>query len=175
MKNLKYALILFMGALLIINVSGCKRRPRAGSGVGDGTSPIRGLPGDNIYAEGLGTRAGFGGEHIEGQFEPVLFAFDSAQVAEAERWKLEEVATYLRRNPGANVIVEGHTDERGSRAYNLSLGERRALASRAYLIGLGVDGSRLQTRSYGAERPAAHGHNEEAWRQNRRSEFIVTQ
>lgn len=175
MKTLKYALMMFVGAMLIINVGGCQRRPRSERGAGDRASGIGGLPGDNIYAEGLGTRDGFGGEHVEGQFEPVLFAFDSAQVPEGERWKLEEVATYLRRNPNVNVIVEGHTDERGSRAYNLSLGERRALAARAYLIGLGIDGSRLQTSSYGAERPAVMGHNEEAWRQNRRSEFIVTQ
>ncbi len=174
MKNLKYALVLLMGVLLIVNVGGCKRRPRDGRGVGGGTTGVGGLPGDNIFTDGLGPRSAFDGEHIEGQFEAVLFAFDSAQIAEPERWKLEEVAAYMRRNPSVNVIVEGHTDERGSRAYNLSLGERRALAARAYLIGLGIDGSRLQTRSFGAERPVAFGHNEEAWRQNRRSEFIVT-
>lgn len=176
MKNAKYILILFMGVVMALSVTGCKRRPRdGGPGGRDGISPIRGQAGDNIFSEGLGTRAGFDGEFIEGQFEPVLFAFDSAQIADGERWKLEEVAAHMRRNPRVNVIVEGHTDERGSREYNLSLGERRALASRAYLIGLGVDGSRLQTRSYGAERPAAFGHNEDAWRQNRRSEFVITQ
>ncbi|NCC31563.1 MAG: peptidoglycan-associated lipoprotein, partial [Chloroflexia bacterium] len=76
----------------------------------------------------------------------------------------------LKRNPATRMIVDGHCDERGSNEYNLALGERRALAVRAYLIGLGLDGSRIQTRSFGEERPAAFGSDESAWRLNRRGE-----
>ncbi len=176
MIKLRYFLMCLIGISMVMSVTSCQRRGARGAGTGaDGVSPIRGMPGDSIYGEGLGSRAGFDGEFIEGQFEAVLFAFDSSQIQESERHKLEDVARHLRRNPNAVVIIEGHTDERGSREYNLSLGERRALASRAYLVGLGIDGNRIQTSSYGPERPAASGHNEEAWRQNRRTEFLVSQ
>lgn len=176
MIRLRYFLLCLIGMSMVMSVTSCQRRGARGEGTGaDGVSPIRGMPGDSIYGEGLGSRDGFGGEFIEGQFDSVLFAFDSSQIQESERPKLEEVARHMRRNPNAMVIVEGHTDERGSREYNLSLGERRALAARAYLVGLGIDGSRIQTSSYGAERPVDPRHNEEAWRLNRRSEFLVSQ
>jgi len=71
------------------------------------------------------------------------------------------------------VIVEGHCDTRGSREYNLALGERRGLAARAYLIGLGVDASRLQTKSYGEEQPIDTGGSESAYQQNRRAHFSI--
>ena len=174
MNKYKCLFVLSLAVLLVLNVTGCKRRPGAGPGE-TGVSPIGAWDSDHIFGEGLGPRFGEDGQYIEGQFPPVLFAFDSAQIAPAERAKLDEVARHLRRHPNVNMIIEGHTDERGSREYNLSLGERRALATRAYLIGLGIDGARLQTRSFGQERPAAMGHNEEAWRQNRRSEFVITQ
>ncbi len=174
MRMVRIVFMIVVGVAVGLGVTGCKKRGAAQTGPG-GVSPIGGVHGDSIYGEGLGPRFGMDGDYIEGQFQPVYYAYDSAQVSAAERGKLEEVAEYLRRNPGANIIVEGHCDERGSREYNLSLGERRALAARAYLVGLGIDGSRIQTRSYGSERPAAFGHNEEAWRQNRRAEFVVTQ
>ncbi len=174
MRKLRKLFLIMMGVAVVLTVNGCQQRRAAETDPGV-VSPIDGVYGDDIYGEGLGPRFGEDGEYIEGQFEPVLYAFDSAQIPSAERPKLEEVATYMRRNPQANLIVEGHTDERGSREYNLSLGERRALAARAYLVGLGIDGARIQTRSYGQERPAAFGHDEEAWRQNRRAEFVVTQ
>ncbi|NLB59664.1 MAG: OmpA family protein [Lentisphaerae bacterium] len=107
------------------------------------------------------------------QVENVLFDYDSAQIQAAERFKLEMVADYLKhQNPKAGVIIEGHCDERGSAEYNLALGERRALAARAYLIGLGVDGDAIQTRSLGKEVPLDAGHDESAWRLNRRDEFV---
>ncbi len=165
--------MIMVGVAVGLGVTGCKKRGAA-EGRSGAVAPIGGLHGDSIYGEGLGPRFD-DGEFIEGQFQAVYYAYDSAQISATERAKLEEVAEYLRRNPQVNLIVEGHTDERGSREYNLSLGERRALAARAYLIGLGIDSGRLQTRSYGQERPVAFGHNEEAWRQNRRAEFVIAQ
>lgn len=106
------------------------------------------------------------------KYDAVMFDYDSAQIRESERPRLEAVADYLKKNSGVGVIIEGNCDERGSAEYNLALGERRALAARAYLIGLGVDGSLLQTKSYGEERPANAGHDESAWRVNRRDEFV---
>jgi peptidoglycan-associated lipoprotein len=106
------------------------------------------------------------------QFAASLFDYDSAHVIESERAKVDAAVEYLRQNPALNVIIEGHCDERGSADYNLALGERRALAVRAYMIGLGVDPSRIQTKSYGKEKPVALGHDESAWRFNRRAEFV---
>lgn len=108
-----------------------------------------------------------------GQFEPVYFAYDSSQVTSEELGKLELAADALNQSSDARMIVEGHCDERGSREYNLALGERRALAVRAYLTNLGIDGERVQTRSMGEESPAAPGHDEASWSLNRRAEFLI--
>ncbi len=106
-------------------------------------------------------------------FDPVYFAYDSSQVNPEEAGKCEAVADYLNKGKGQGVIVEGHTDERGSRDYNLALGERRALAVRDYLINLGVDPASIHTKSLGEEMPEAAGHDESAWRQNRRAVFAI--
>ncbi|QBG49338.1 peptidoglycan-associated lipoprotein Pal [Verrucomicrobia bacterium S94] len=105
--------------------------------------------------------------------DPVYFAYDSSQVNPEEAGKVEKVAELLNKNKWQGVIVEGHTDERGSREYNLALGERRALAVRDYLISLGVDPSKIQTKSYGEEMPDNMGHDESAWRANRRAVFAM--
>jgi len=98
----------------------------------------------------------------------VYFDFDSFAVKASERPKLEKIAAWLGENAGAKVVLAGHTDSRGTVQYNLALGERRAIATRDYLLGLGVDASRLTTISYGEERPAQQGDNETAWQANRR-------
>lgn len=105
--------------------------------------------------------------------EPVFFAYDSSQVNPEEAGKCEEVAALLKKGKYAGVIAEGHGDERGSREYNLALGERRSLAVRDYLISLGVDPSVIQTKSFGEEMPGNMGHDESAWRKNRRVEFAL--
>jgi peptidoglycan-associated lipoprotein len=124
---------------------------------------------------GLPPRDGFDTGKIvaAGQFDAVRFAFDSAQVDDTERAKVEAAAEFLKSNPSSLATLEGHCDERGSAEYNVSLGERRALAVRAYLTNLGIDGSRIQTKSYGAERPKDPGHDENAWGVNRRVEFVI--
>jgi peptidoglycan-associated lipoprotein len=106
------------------------------------------------------------------QVDAVYFAYDSFQVRSAELSKVERVAEMMRSDAGLTLVTEGHCDERGSNEYNMSLGEHRALAIRANLVTLGVDGSRIQTRSYGEEQPADPGHGDAAWRMNRRVEFI---
>lgn len=164
--------------LLVLMVSavamtGCKKKPKAGSGI-DATSGIGGITGSDIYGSGLGERPD-GLSEIASQFGVVYFDFDSAQVNPGERSKVEAVAEYLKSNSAIGVIVEGNTDERGSNEYNLALGERRALAVRAYLVSLGIDAGRIQTKSYGEERPVALGHDDGAWSQNRRAEFQLFQ
>ncbi len=113
---------------------------------------------------------------VEGvKFAPVYFALDSYALAPSEGAKADQVAQHLLANAGHVLVVEGHCDERGSNEYNLALGENRALALRDYLTRLGVSGDRIQTRSYGEEKPAVAGAGEEAWRLNRRGEFALYQ
>jgi len=113
-------------------------------------------------------------ERVTGvSFEPVYFGYDSSQLAPVEIAKIEQVAQHLMQNGGQVMVVEGHCDERGSNEYNLSLGEQRANSIRTYLINLGVDGGRVQTRSFGEEKPASPGHSESSWHLNRRGEFAV--
>jgi len=103
----------------------------------------------------------------------VQFGFDSSTIAPDQRSKLETVATYLKQNADMNIYILGHTDERGTADYNRALGERRAIACRDYLIGLGISGKRVGTLSYGFERPLDKVNNEKAWALNRRCEFGI--
>lgn len=151
--------------------SGCKLgRGNRNGGVG-GDEPLNpiGLGDDGSFA--LGPRGEFGVPITNARFDPVYFGYDSFQIDGVERMKIESVADYLLANPQVTVLIDGHCDERGSREYNLSLGEHRALAVRAYLISLGVAGDRIQTRSFGEEMPVNPGTGEMAWSENRRGEF----
>jgi peptidoglycan-associated lipoprotein len=103
----------------------------------------------------------------------VFFDFDRSDLRPEARATVEALAAWLGSYPAVTLTIEGHCDERGTREYNLALGERRANAVRDYLIALGVDAGRLNTISYGKERPAVLGSNEEAWAQNRRAVFVV--
>ena len=107
-------------------------------------------------------------------FQPVFFALDSSEVDSAGQQALNANAEILKRYPTWVITVEGHADERGTAEYNLALGERRAMAARTYLVSLGISGDRLRTVSYGKEFPFDPGHNEEAWAQNRRAQFVLT-
>lgn len=103
----------------------------------------------------------------------IFFDFDQYNVDAEDMATLQSQATWLRANPAVRVIVEGHADERGTRDYNLALGERRANSAKNYLATLGIDPSRIQVISYGKERPAALGSTEEAYAQNRRAVTVV--
>ena len=103
----------------------------------------------------------------------VFFGFDTAVLDPEARRTLDRQAEWLRLFPEVALVLEGHCDERGTREYNLALGERRAHAVREYLIAQGIAPSRLRTISYGKERPYALGHNDEAWALNRRSVSVI--
>ncbi len=105
--------------------------------------------------------------------ETVYFAFDSSAIPSGERAKLEKAAQWMAENPDRSLLLAGHCDERGTEEYNRGLGERRALAIREYLIGLGISPQRLHTISYGKDRPAAPGHSEADYVRNRRVELGV--
>ena len=103
----------------------------------------------------------------------VFFDFDQSDLTLEGREKLAGNAKLLKAASGVSIVVEGLCDERGTTEYNLGLGERRAHAVKTYLVSLGVSADRIRTISYGEEKPFAIGHNEEAWKQNRRAHFDV--
>jgi peptidoglycan-associated lipoprotein len=157
-------------AVMVAGAAGCRSKGGpAGAGGEDVLDPLNPL--DGGYS--LAPRGEFGTPITDVQFENVAFSYDSFKIADSERRKIEEVANYMLRSPDVTVVVDGHCDERGSREYNLSLGEHRALAVRAYLISLGVAGDRIHTRSFGQEQPLDPEHNEAAWSKNRRGAFSL--
>jgi peptidoglycan-associated lipoprotein len=103
----------------------------------------------------------------------IFFSFDRSDVSPEAREILTRQADWLRRYPNVTVTIEGHCDERGTREYNLALGERRAQAAKNVLVALGIPASRISTISYGKERPAVVGSTEEAYAQNRRAVTVV--
>jgi peptidoglycan-associated lipoprotein len=105
--------------------------------------------------------------------EDILFEFDSASLSVEAQEILRAKAAWLRENPRARVIIEGHCDERGTNEYNLALGDRRAFSAKSFLVDLGIADSRLTTISYGEERPIDTSPTEEAWAKNRRDHFVI--
>lgn len=112
-------------------------------------------------------------EREEFENRDVLYPYDSYVLTVEARAILEDKARFLRKNPDVRVFIEGHCDERGTREYNLALGDRRAQAARRYLVGLGIAPERMRTLSYGKERPIDPGHDESAWSRNRRAHLAI--
>lgn len=134
----------------------------AGSTSGVETASLSGAPSPGSQAD-LAVNVG----------DRVFFAFDRYDLSVDARTILEKQAAWLERNTSVTATVEGHTDERGTREYNLALGERRANSMRDYLVALGINANRLQTISYGKERPVNPASGDEAWGKNRRSVMVV--
>ncbi len=158
--------VLVLIACLLV-VAGCAR-----------TSPEDPSLSGSISQQGIGSGTGTfaPGSQAALQAEAgdtVYFAFDSSVIRPESQAVLRQQAVWLQRNPNARVTIEGHTDERGTREYNLALGERRANAVRSFLIAEGVAPDRIRTISYGKDRPVALGSNEQAWAQNRRGVTVV--
>jgi len=105
--------------------------------------------------------------------DTVNFDFDSAELTVSARSTLNRQAAFLSLNPELMIVIEGHADERGTREYNLALGDRRATAVRDYLVAKGINSARVRTVSYGKERPAVAGSDEAAWAKNRRAATVL--
>lgn len=103
----------------------------------------------------------------------IFFGFDQYNVDAEDQATLRSQAQWLQRNPAVRVLLEGHADERGTRDYNIALGERRANAAKNFLVSLGINSSRIEVLSYGKERPASIGSDEESYAQNRRAVTVV--
>jgi peptidoglycan-associated lipoprotein len=105
----------------------------------------------------------------------VYYDLDKSNIRADQRAQLEKQAAWLKKFPAVRISLEGHADERGTREYNLALGDRRANSARDFLVALGVNPGRIKTVSYGKERPVALGRKESSWRQNRRSVSVVVE
>lgn len=178
MKTQTVVRVGLVGMACILVAGGCKK---AGPQAGDEGFVDTGVFGQN----GMDTLDGFdmplpGSDFslltpIAGQFSPVYFDYDSSNMSAGERVKTDPVMDIMTQNPRAVVTLEGHCDERGSREYNLSLGDNRAQAVRDYMIGQGIDSQRIQVVSYGEENPASPGHTESDYSMNRRVEFLLAE
>ena len=148
-KNLKNLLLVIFTTLLLSACSTAKKTGSAGDDAYTGKETVKYL------ASGVPDR--------------VFFATNKSSLTTASRATLRKQATYLRKNKKLNVTIEGHADERGTREYNLALGERRANAARDYLMTYGISGKRISVISYGKEKPINASSTPLAWSQNRRS------
>ena len=190
---MKFSMMMAVFAVVLsFAVSGCKYSSlNNGKGAGDGAGAGLGAAeGAEVSTTGLDeaqagdlSDAGVGDRPFEEyctrctdvEFAPVYFGFDSTVVPQGEIGKIDAVAQHLADNANRVVVVEGNCDERGSNEYNMALGENRAGIIRNYLVQSGIDASRIQTRSYGEEKPAVDGHDEGAWAMNRRGDFAIFQ
>ena len=196
MKLTKFANLLVLGLVLTVAASGCRKtpvgvtklpNPKTGQPQdlpgGDTMKPPRNVVGDNgpTTADLTGgtpsnpadLHAGWPEDRTILKADTVYFDFDSSVLKASEKSKVVAVADYLKANAANAVKVEGNCDERGTEEYNRSLGERRALAVREELIRLGIVPTRVDTISFGKDMPEDPGHDESAWRKNRRDEFVV--
>ena len=157
MKN-KYLSLLFASFLVI---SGCETI--GGSSSSDSPS----------YEYGDSRQANLQG-YLQNEIgDRIYFETDKHNINSASAFTLESQANWLKSTPGFQIIIEGHCDERGTREYNLALGERRANSVKEFLVSLGVEPGRITTISYGKERPSAEGSTSEAWSENRRAVTVV--
>ena len=162
--------------LLILFVAACATKPKdAADASGSGSSSTDSEVSDGNITEttGSGIVSGSQEDLIVNVGDRVFFGYDSSDLDSDALELLQDQVAWLKQNSNVSVTIEGHCDERGTREYNLALGEKRAQAVKNYLIGLGINPDRVSTISYGKERPAVVGSNDGAWAQNRRSVTIV--
>jgi len=162
----------------VIALSACEST----SGVKEGEGQVQPPPatdqsGTSTAGAGAATGSGFQGSPLDDPASllsnrTIYFAYDSSDIPAADQPVVEAHGRYLADNPGASMTLEGHADERGSREYNIALGERRANAVRQLMTLIGANGAQIRVVSYGEERPAVDGHDESAWSRNRRVEII---
>ena len=167
----------FISIFMILFVAACATTPKdtadsSGSGSSSSGSDVS-SEGTITETTGSGIVSGSQEDLIVNVGDRVFFGYDSSDLDSDALELLQDQVAWLKQNSDVSVTIEGHCDERGTREYNLALGEKRAQAVKNYLIGLGINPDRVSTISYGKERPAVVGSNDGAWAQNRRSVTIV--
>ena len=166
----------FISAILVLFVAACATKPKDdadASGSGSTSSDSSVSDGTITETAGSGIVAGSQEDLIVNVGDRVFFGYDSSDLDSDALELLQDQVAWLKQNSNVSVTIEGHCDERGTREYNLALGEKRAQSVKNYLIGLGISPDRVSTISYGKERPSVVGSNDGAWAQNRRSVTIV--
>lgn len=160
-----------VAALTLTSCANLKKKGAEGvDGTGSDTSKV-----DNGKNNGMSLELnGDSDSNKAGALKTVYFDFNSASLSQDTKDALNNNATFMKSNATVKVQVEGHCDERGGVQFNLALGEKRAKGVREYLIGQGVEASRITTISLGKEKPVSFGHDEESWSKNRRANFVVT-
>ncbi|NQV98112.1 MAG: peptidoglycan-associated lipoprotein Pal [Rhodospirillales bacterium] len=155
-------------------LSACASDP-VETGMASGAGNVADAKPVETYTAPLGSTIAAGSQEdlVVNVGDRVFFGFDEYTLDGKSRAVLDKQAAWLSANPSVTISIEGHCDERGTREYNLALGERRANSAKDYLVQLGVNPSRVRTISYGKERPVALGSTEGAWAQNRRSVTVV--
>lgn len=167
---------LFIAATIAV-LAGCSSKGGTTDGSGVAVED-RSLGGDGgVVTGGAAGTSSFAGMSLDDPNSPlsrrvIYFEYDSAEISTVDRDTLAAHAGFLAANPGQRVMLEGHTDERGSREYNIALGDRRALSVQRVLELNGVGTGQATVVSYGEEKPAADGHSDAAWRLNRRVEIV---
>ena len=167
----------FISIFMVLFVAACATTPKdtadsSGSGSSSSGSDVS-SEGTITETTGSGIVSGSQEDLIVNVGDRVFFGYDSSDLDSDALELLQDQVAWLKQNSDVTVTIEGHCDERGTREYNLALGEKRAQAVKNYLIGLGINPDRVSTISYGKERPAVVGSNDGAWAQNRRSVTIV--
>ncbi len=165
-KSMFKKLLCLMAALVL--VSACDT-------TGDNTGEGGANGGSGALGKGGVAKPGTQEDIVQNVGDRVFFSFDKSDLTSEAQATLDRQAVWLKKYSSVKIAVEGHCDERGTREYNLALGERRATAAKNYLVAAGIPASRITTVSYGKERPAVVGNNEAAWSQNRRAVTVVTQ
>ena len=179
-----------LAVLMTVAVGACKKNqppiarpmpPPANTGTPTNTAPpppptpvaeptvtVPSMPEDSIESRSIDEL------NRDSPLRPLFFELDSSEVSAEGQRLLQENAAVMKKYPTWQITIEGHCDERGTAEYNLALGERRALAAKNYLVSLGIPADKVKTVSYGKEFPFDPGHNDDAWRLNRRAHFVIT-
>lgn len=185
----KVNVLIVLVVLLAVTVSACKKKPPVARPmppppiVDNNPPPPPGppkpivepmlVPPDPGSADSIDSKS-LDDLNRDSPLKPLFFELDSAEVSQPGQQVLQANAAVLKKYPGWQVTIEGHCDERGTAEYNLALGERRAVAAKAYLVSLGVPADKVRTVSYGKEFPFDAGHDDSAWLKNRRAHFVIT-
>ncbi|MDG2033105.1 MAG: peptidoglycan-associated lipoprotein Pal [Rhodospirillales bacterium] len=156
----------YLVAALFLATACAETMQDGGAGQGSGGNQQANTSGSSV-------KPGTGRDFVVNVGDRVFFEFDKSSLSSNARSQLEKQAAWLKKFGNISLTLEGHADERGTREYNLALGERRANSAKDFLVALGVAPNRIKIISYGKERPAALGQNEAAWRQNRRAVTVV--
>lgn len=164
---MRFKMISLVAVALLATACSSKPEQTATATTGGTTAPVA------QPAKPTGPVPGSAEDFIKNVGDRVFFGFDKSDLTPEATATLDRQAAWLKQYPAVTITIEGHADERGTREYNLALGERRAASVKKYLTALGVDVARVQTISYGKERPAVVGSNEAAWTQNRRGVTVI--